>query len=654
MKKNAVRDHLHTSHQIQPLGAAITPNSRSSPGTHHMDCPDSVGGREGEGRSFALPPGDFFHRPTRFGSTRTGSPRRCTTGAIIRSGSAVALLLLILLPSGLLKGQSAPRVERTASTTAATPDTTVSQNRPALPTVESLRPDEPVDLALETYLRRDRDDSTLFTSRGRSTAAGLEAGELDSLNPHGKEGDITIPLRGYPAPDDPPRPQKPVYIEGSIGLNTTALLRAGFSGTSWPFDYHGRLDYSSSSGFLENNEESRLSGTLGGGYVIGMNYGIFSGGHMGGEVGYDRRAWRLYALESAPERSLDGWHVEGTSSAGIDRIDLHGTARLRHFSVDQTPRTTETLTPGLSDGVAVDMTSLEGELEATTTTGSILWDGLLDLRLTDAGDASLGFARLDLGTGLDIGILRLRLGGRLGVAEGSDGESVTSLVPTGELRFSPVNGLSLLGRLDGGLHQTTPARLLEINRYATLDGRWLPEEEARGYEVALTVAPSAAWGFRGGASRRTFDSWLHFEASTAGEFRPLYDEATIDRIDADLFVNITSRDRLAAVVAFSEGIRGDGTALPYVPRVDAELFYHRRLFNIPSTAGGSVRFIGERQGSSRTLDPVLLVSLDWSYTVARVFDVVLTARNVLGASWERWEGYQERGFFLSIGARARL
>lgn len=607
--------------QDQPLGAAITPNdSRSSPGTHRMDFPEPVGGREDKGSPFVLPPGAFF----------------------------LPLLIALLLPTAGLWGQEGTPVEQTAQRQE-------GPAPPATPRVESIRPDEPVDLALETYLRRQGGDSTLFTPRAPEESAVLEGSELDSLNPHGKEGDITIPLRGYPAPDDPPRPEKPIYLEGSIGLNTTALLRAGFSGNSWPFNYHGRFDFASSNGFIENGEESRIAATLGGGYIVGLNYGIFSGGYMGGEVGYDRRSWRLYAVESAPERSSDAWHVEAETGAAIDRLDLKGKGRVRHFSVRQTEAAPEPGGPLSGETVDLGMTSVEGELQGKTSTGSILWNGLVDLRMTSAAGNSLAYGMVDLRTGVDFGIFRLRVGGNLGVAEGSDGETSSLISPVGEIRLAPFDGVSLTGRLRGGVHQTTPDRVLDINRYASIDGPWIPEEERRGYEVILNLGPSTSWGIRGSASRRDFASWLHFEQSVDGEFAPIYGEVLIDRLDADFFWDVTSRDRVAAVVAVSEGERADGSPVPYMPRWDAELFYHRRLFNIPSTAGGSIRYIAERQsGSGEVLDPVLLVSLDWSYTVASLFDAVLTARNVLGSRYRIWEGYEERGFFLSIGVRARL
>ena len=617
--------------QNQPLGAAITPNdSRSSPGTHISDFPEPVGGREGEGSPFVLPSGDLFF---------------------------LLLLIALLLPTGALWGQGGTPVERTAAE-----QPTAEERRtdpvpptapPTTPRVESVRPDEPVDLALETYLRRQEGDSTLFTPRAPGESTMLEESELDSLNPHGKEGDITIPLRGYPAPDDPPRPEKPIYLEGGIGLNTTAQVRAGLSGDSWPFNYHGRFEYFFSNGFIENGEESRIAASLGGGYIIGLDYGIFSGGYMGGDVGYDRRAWRLYALESAPERSSDAWYVEAETGAAIDRLDLKGKGRVRHFSVEQLAAPSEGPTAG--NGFDLGMTSIEGELQGKTSTGSILWNGTVDLRLTSAAGSSLAYGMVDLRTGVDFGIFRLRAGGNLGVAEGSDGRSRSLISPVGEVRIAPFDGISLTGRLRGGLHQTTPDRVLDVNRYAALDAAWLPEEESRGYEVILNLVPSTSWGVRGSASRRDFDSRLHFEAPFGGTFTPVYDAVLIDRVDADFFWDVTSRDRVAAIVAFTEGERSDGSPLPYMPRWDAEIFYHRRLFNIPSTAGGSIRYIGERQsGSGTMLDPVMLISLDWSYTVASLFDAVLTARNVLGSSYQIWEGYQERGFFLSVGVRARL
>lgn len=559
-----------------------------------------------------------------------------------RSGITTLLLLTFLLlgstPTEAQTNEEKPRVITVADTAKS---------------IEQIRPDEPVDLTLEMYLRRTEADSTLFTPRAAVPVTTLNAGELDSLNPHGKEGEITIPLRGYPAPDDPPRPNRPVYLEGGIGLNTTARLLGGFSGTTWPFHYNASVDFLSTNGHGELNEGNRLSAKLGGGYVIGLGFGMFSGGTMGGEVGYDRKSWRLHAIPTSPMRETSGWNLSAMTTAAVAGIDLRGEAGFTTFDLQQSLPLAEG-TSSASDLVQVDMTSLEGRVEARSGVGPISLGGGVELRLTNSSVGTLNYGAVDLNAGFELGPVEVRAGGLFSTAEGNDGESKSLLLPTADVRLSPFDGVVLTGKVGGGVHQSRPDRMIALNPYSTVNGPFLPETERLGYEVMLGLEPSRSWGIKVGASRREFDDYLHFDQVVNGEFLPVMDEVVIDRLEGDLFLLLGSQDRIAALLRFSEGERSDGSAVPYTPRWDAELFYHRQLSDVPVRAGGSIRYIGERTSGSGTLDPVLLVGFDWSYRFGELFDLVLTARNLLGAEYQIWEGYEERGLYLEIGARARL
>ena len=606
------------------LGAAIIPyTSRSSPGTHRLDCPDTVDGRGDKGCAFVLPTGGFFG----------------TLGAFL------CAIPLLLGGGGILTAQ------QTTESASLLPVRTVADTAE---NIELIRPDEPVDLTLQMYLQREGgSDTTLFTARDVGENELLRTGELDSLNPHGKEGEITIPLRGYPAPDDPPRPNRPIYLEGSIGLNTTTSVRGGISGSTWPFNYRGSLDFFSTSGHGDLNEGSNLSVNLAGGYVIGLGFGMFSGGTMGAEAKYRTTSWRLHGTESSPQRENSNWYLGAHTTASTAGIDLKGKLGVADWSMEQSVPPVD---GGAATGSAATlaMNSIDGVLDASTGTGPLKWNGRLDLRLTNSSLGALDYGSFGLGGTLRLGPLHLKAGGKISSARGSDGEATTLLVPTAEVRFRPIDGVTLTGRLDGGVRQVRPDSVLSLNPYAAVIGLYLPDEESRGIEVTLGLETSMTWGVRLGAARRDFARYLHFGASNAGEFAPIYDQVAIDRLEADLFLHPAEHDRLALFLRLTDAERTDGSALPYTPVVDAELFYHRQLMSVPVRAGGSVRYIGERTGGSGGLDPVLLLNLDWSYALGAHVDVVLTARNLLGVDYEIWEGYRERGLFFSLGARATL
>ena len=643
-----------TMSRFPQSGAAIIPahSRRGAFGTHSTDLSDGVDPvtrTEGGASRFPLLPGSF--------------------GSVL-----LALALPLLFPITLIaqpdeKPMVPPVVPVTAPVTspvvapATAPvavDTNETKTRVSEPVpvpapttmIEELRPDEPVDLALETYLRRSGVDTSLFTPRSLPAAPLLDEQEQELLVRQGRRSEGAIPMRGYPAADDRPRPRRPFYLEGSFGLHTTASVVAGLSGTTWPFDYRAAVDVATTEGSFLNGEQHHIALEAGAGYIIGNNYGIFSGGYMGGDAAWRTSSYRLHALADAPERTAIDWHLGAESQASIGPIALDGAARIGRFVIEEERLNETGLVAGEQSTFAA--TSFAAEASARLSQGILDWNGRLALGdvVTDLGD--MPTASLSLGLALDLGFLRLGAGGRIDASGSTDIDTDSRITPTAELRIDPFDGFALIGNLGGGLHATDPAEIFGVNRYAALDGPWRPEIEKLGYGLTLLVEPSPSFNLRATASRRDFDRYLHFGPVVDGRFAPIYEALRLDQAEADFFLRLGEKDELALLLRYADGLRADGTALPYIPRYDGTLGYRHRLLGSPYTFGGSFRMIGERTGAAAaTLDPVLLVSLDGEYALGDHLDLFLEVRNLLDASYERWSGYREEGFGGGIGIRGR-
>ena len=612
------------------MGAAVTSADSRSGDRPCMISHPAAGAERGKGYVISFPPpGELV---------RNGKKSMRRQGMI--AGSAV-LLAVIISSSSLLAQSRKSGVESSSQEES---------------NVEQIRPDEPIDLPLEMLLRLNDTASSVFTKKPLQRPEPLAANVLDTLNPQGKEGEITIPLRGYPEPDQPPTKNHPIYAGGSIGLNTTASLRAGLSGSTWPFDYHAAVEYGSSNGWVDNAKSSLFSLQLGGGYVIGMGYGIFSGGHMGGEAEYNQKSYRLYALPTLPERDIADWSLKGTGTASVGGFEFEGSGRFRRFTMEQTLPSLDVppLPTPSSDTGSTSENALEGRLKIKTSALGLGWEGNLDLRLASTPFGSINYGGLDINVLFEAPVLAIRAGGGVSAGGGTDGETVTRFAPRAELRLFPFDGLVASGKIVGGIRQTTMKEMFNVNPYTQMNPLLTPEDERLGFEVALHLEPAQSWGVRLAGSRRDYASYLSFGAPETGEFAPEYSEANVDIVSGDFYIRLDSRNEFAGLVQFTQGSLGDGSPLPYMPKWDAEFFYTRRLFNIPVEVSGSIRYIGARQGGTRELDPAILLGFEWSYNVAKLFDVVMEARNLLAQDYELWEGYKERGLYLSFGARTRF
>lgn len=561
----------------------------------------------------------------------------------VRAGyHSLFALLALSLGSATLAAQPAPKGEGTPA-----PAQKAAEKSAEPSSLEEVRPDEPVDLTLEFMLRESDTGTSVFAKRPLAQPQPLAVAELDAINPQSREEEIAIPLRGYPSPDQSPQPNKPLYAEATLGLHLTTGLRAGLSGNSWPFDYHVAAGFESTNGFVENGERSKFSAAIGGGYVIGLGYGIFSGGHMGADAHYTTEGYRLYGTPEAPDRSQVDWGLSANGTAAYAGIDFEGVGRVRHAGVDEQ----STVVPAAK----LAETSIEGMLKMKTTALGLGWQGTVDLRLTNATPGSINYGAFDLSALFETSFFALRAGGGLSVGSGTVGEAVVRLAPIGELRIFPVEGFSISGKVSGGVRQTTVQSVARTNPYFALDGSILPEDERLGYEATLHLEPAQSWGVRVGASRREYDSYLYFDAPATGRFAPLYDKASVNIINGDIYWKLDSRNELLGIARYTQGsLENSSGELPYMPRWDAELSYTRRLLGTPISLTGTARYIGERAGGEGPLDPAFLLGFEGAYGVTRYLDLFLEGRNLLGTDYQLWDGYREQGLFVGLGARARF
>lgn len=500
--------------------------------------------------------------------------------------------------------------------------------------------EEPTDLAFRTL----RGTSTSPAGRERSLSAPphLSRQELGILDSRRRATEPLVPLRGYPTTERASVPNRPGYADASIGLYTTARLAAGYSGTSWPFDYHGSLGFDMSSGYGRDNAHRALRASAGAGYIIDEGYGIFSGGHMGAEVKYEDASYHLFALPSSPERTTSNWSI-GTNGANTwGGFTYDAAARYRSLGIDDSSASSRE-------------TSLDGSLHLGTSWQGLAVGAQTDLRLTNLDGRSISYGRIEGFGSYSNRFLTARAGVQFSAGANSDGSTSGTIAPTGELRLFPLHGLTLIGSITGGLAPTSLAALSRINPYIALEPTIRQQRENIGYQIHARIEPSRAFALRGTAARSHYNDYAYFDAVFDGRFAPQYGSATVNRIIGDLTWRMDELNSVLASAEFTEGRIDDRRPVPFTPKWIADLLYTRRFGTLPLAIDAGARYIGTRPASTgASLDQVVLLNLTGRYTVATRFDVILELRNLLDQRYQLWEGYEERGFFASVGASARF
>lgn len=494
----------------------------------------------------------------------------------------------------------------------------------------------PADLAQQTFNGRGA-NTPVRSKRATPAMPSLTADQVAAVNDAGPRLE-SMALREYPGGDEVNASAKPLHAEGSIGIYTTARLRAGYFGNPWPYDYSAHLDLSGSNGFVENGARSSIGIGVRGGYIIGNQYGIFSGGHMGAGADYQRDRYRRYAVAGSPERASDAWRadISGRNSNSGVAFELRGAYRQL----------------ALADSATTDETSLDGAGKIRAEWGGLALGGEADLRITNLAGTSISFLRLEGYTRYKLPLISLRGGVALGVGKNIDGTSATRLAPLAELNLYPIRGLTLAAGMQGGVSQTTLADLLKRNPYVELAPMIHHQQEKIGFKGALRFERWEWFGARISVAHSSFDDFAYFAGARSGLFAPRYAAATSTTMAGDFFLELTSRDMVALQASVANTtLDSTGAQAPYVPKVEGEAMYVKRLEGIPLTVTGSLKYVGARNDDMNVeLKGAVLLGLKGRYDFTRTVYATLTAENLADQRYELWRGYGERGVFIAIGA----
>lgn len=465
---------------------------------------------------------------------------------------------------------------------------------------------------------------------------------LDSLNPVEKLPLPTLP--GTPFPKYQQQlPYYPGWVDVEIGNYLTPSIIAGYSFETAGYLFDAAGQFETSRGWQPGSEYTLGSLNLRSTYLAPEDYVVFGGSLTTVDAGLSSKNYSLYARPTAPSRSQVSLSAAVNNAGHWNDIAFNTSVQYNNTSIADSSR---------ASNVNQD---LQAALELVRRGTAFDLGGVAHIRYSEYRGHS--YPQFELGVVGASANSAVALSGSLKgqLANTTTNESRSGLGIMGAVQWHANPRFTIDLQATSGLRATTITRMIKANPYmadtATVD---IP------YDIVDVVGtlryhPVLAFTAQGSLRMRRTDRDLVWSRGDVGVFIPLWlTTTTIDVYGSIRWLVNKSDAVIADITLRSSSIQNGQT--PYVAPIEASAGYNRAwTWNLHSEV--ELLYVGQRYAdveNKRILDGYVDVRFNVTYGIESNLNVFVRAENLVGSNMVIWEGYKERGVFVSGGLSWRF
>lgn len=466
----------------------------------------------------------------------------------------------------------------------------------------------------------------------------LSATRLDSLNPTEKQPIPSLPAR--------PLPQYrrtavvwPGYVQAEFGNYITPNLLAGYSFVAggYRLDFSG--DVQASDGWADNTQYLTTGVKVVSTYVAPDKFIFFGGSTTQADLGVRHRSYRLFGRPDASERT----HTSMDLGVGVEgkfedvRYQAHASWASQSVSTLSMRDVSDNVFRG----------SMRAEQQWKTADVGLM----MDMRLQTYAESAYPF--VEAGAYGRWVAKTLRISGGAGVqwATSSTGVDRFGLALGGQADLFLGPDLTITASVRSGMRSVTFRDLVMMNPYIDDSVRLDAAYDIVDLRGTITFHPSVRTTMSAGIRMRQTDREPVWVPGQSGVFTVDYRTVSLVEINADARFIITPRDIVVVDARMTNASVSEASAQPYLPSVRASADYERVWFDALRTGVGMI-YVGQRWAdlaNTLALSGYTDLRLNVSYRISSGFDLHARAENLLGSTVILWEGYHERGIFVTVG-----
>ncbi len=471
--------------------------------------------------------------------------------------------------------------------------------------------------------------------------SGLSGKDLDSLNSLEKEKSFLLASKKLPS-QIRVETFRDGFLRAQYGRFNTPSIDFGYgfkTGVTDEYDFYVNGGMDMSDGETKNSNYNRFYANINNVYIAPDKFWIFGGSRTKTTLHMDKTESNLYAADSAvPRRDLlninltmdsDGFYsgVKFETGLGLKTMNLEsGTAKAFDNSL----------------GGYLNVKGYIGDLEAGGRANAEFHSVRGDLVYFGQAVATLNYF---------VPKVSMVLFGGFQIAGPTEEKTRSSLLLNAELEYRISRLLTLKASIYNGLDNLTLREYLIINPYVAYNSP-IDFKNTRNIKGYLYIHPTAEFTIAAGALIGANERAPYFAKNTDGSFAINYDKTKEFKLIGEIDWHLSGDDILTGNLALDRTtIDSTGKTMPYVPWLKLTGAYKRYWFQKVGTEIG-VTYFGTRYADNKNdneIDAFINLNAKIDVKFSDTFSIFAKFENLLNSDVYVWEGYKERGLFVSGG-----
>jgi hypothetical protein len=501
---------------------------------------------------------------------------------------------------------------------------------------------QPLELPDIVISGTEKIDVPAGTKQMPQKPAPLTVKELDSLNSLEKQPALLLPLGMLSFNRNTPQFSRG-FLRGEFGQFISPIFDAGYGTNFGGYILNALAGFASSKGHTENADFSRLTAHLNAEYIAPEKFVFFGGSKTETTVDFNRKAYNLYAIPSANERSLTDLSAKIGVEGNYNSFGYSAGGGWSSIALSQ------------SGGSGATDNALSGHFAIQNTWNEAIVGGrlLLDLHTIRGNSSNFieagGFAEYMFDNFTFNGVAAIQ------TANTSGGVTLGGIKLSGNVEYRLNHLFTMHGNLATGLENNSFREMLQYNPYLA-DSAFV--NFPRNHIVAkasMNYHPLETFSATAGVLYKLVSNTPLFLSTSGGTFMPMYAEVSSVEINGELAWELSHKDNLTTYGAITSAMLTENadsaSSVPYIPSLKITSAWHRNWseqFGTQITAQYmSLRYADS--GKHKELSGFATVNIRGEYSLSQPLRVFLRIDNILNSTVFLWDGYKERGVFIAAG-----